>query len=58
MDIQTVKCLATESMIGVRFPARVGLFFRRHVQTGSGVIPTSYPIEIVGSFAGGKEDWA
>jgi len=44
-----------DRMIGVRFPTGPGNFsLRHHVQTGSGVLPASYPVGTGGSFAGGK----
>jgi hypothetical protein len=44
-----------DRMIGVRFSAWAGNFsLRHHVQTGSGALPSSYPMGTGGSFPGDK----
>jgi hypothetical protein len=45
---------ATDSTTGVRFTSRAGHFSRHRVQTGSGVHPASYPMDIGDSFPGSK----
>jgi len=47
--------ICTDWMIGVRVPAGAGNFYLHHrVQTGSGALPTSYPVYTRGSFSGGN----
>jgi hypothetical protein len=44
-----------DRMIGFQFAAGAGNFsLRRHVQTGSGAHPASYPMSTGDSFPGGK----
>jgi hypothetical protein len=44
-----------DRMMGVQFPAGAGNFpRRRHVQTGSGTHPASYPMGTEGFFPGSK----
>jgi hypothetical protein len=40
--------------VGVRFPVGARILSSQVVQTGSGVHPTSYPIDTGCSFSGGK----
>jgi hypothetical protein len=54
-DNSVVQRWATCWMIGLRVPVGAGIFsLHRHIQTGSGAHPASYPVGTRGYFTGDK----